>query len=322
MTEIQTTWGWLLAIDLFCSGLGAGAFIVVAVLALITRERFKSSVRFGAWASVVVIVMGVLALLLDVGQPLRAVVLFRSFVHLDSWMMRGAWLLFSAILVNGLFALLWTDRALEWAGHRVKLVVAKRSIFRAILAVLGIAINAGVAGYTGILLSVLPFRPLWYTSLLPALFITSALLTGVTLVATYVSLRERGENVARLSMVLAILVVLTVVVEGILIALYLAEMRSGSADTVRSLNLLTGGTLGVLFWGVAVALGLAVPFLAFGSHLYRWRTAPVAAIPWLGLVAGLAGAWTLRFAILSAGLPAMLASPAMQQVLEGIKYLP
>lgn len=322
MTEIQSTWGWLLAIDLFCSGLGAGAFIVVAILALTTGERFKATVRFGAWASAIVIVTGVLSLLLDVGQPLRAVVLFRSFVHIHSWMMRGAWLLFSAILVNGLFALLWTDRVLEWAGSHLKPVAAGRKALRALLAILGIAVNIGVASYTGILLSVLPFRPLWYTSLLPALFIASALLAGATLVAAYANLGERAEKAPGLRLVLAALVMLLAIGEGVIIWLYLTEMRGGTVDAVRSLDFMAGGMLGILFWGLAVALGVAVPFLAFGSHLFRWRAAPVAAVAWVGLVAALAGAWTLRFVVLSAGLPAMIASPALQQALEGIKYIP
>lgn len=322
MTEIQTTWGWLLAIDLFGSGLGAGTFFVVAIMALLSGERFKSTVRFGAWASAVVIVAGVLTLLLDVGQPLRAMVLFQSFVNPDSWMMRGAWLLFSAIVVNGLFALLWTDRALELAGRVWKGFVTKRSIFRGILAVLGLAVNAGVAAYTGILLSVLPFRPLWHTELLPVLFISSALFTGLILVAGYACLRERGEGADRLRLVLGILVVVMAVVEGTVLALYLAEARGGTPDALRSLRLLTQGTLGVLFWVVAVTLGVVVPFLAFGSLLFRWRKEPAKVIPWVGVVAGLAGAWMLRFAVLSAGLPAQLASPAFQQILEGVKFIP
>jgi formate-dependent nitrite reductase membrane component NrfD len=88
VTELQTTWGWLVAIDLFCGGLAAGAFVTIALLALLTGERFKSTIRFGAWASALLVALGALTLLLDVGKPFRAIVLFRSFVHLDSWMAR------------------------------------------------------------------------------------------------------------------------------------------------------------------------------------------------------------------------------------------
>jgi formate-dependent nitrite reductase membrane component NrfD len=69
MTEIQSTWGWLVAFYLFLGGLGAGAFVAIGIVSLATGERFKSTVRFGAWVSAIAIGVGTLFLLIDVGKP-------------------------------------------------------------------------------------------------------------------------------------------------------------------------------------------------------------------------------------------------------------
>ena len=168
--RLQTTWGWLVAVYLFLGGLGAGSFITVAALHLASTERFKRTVRFGAWAGTVAIGLGALVLLADVGKPLRAVVLFRSFVNLNSWMARGAWLLFVALIIDGLFAVFSTEALVDWVARLWQPLASRRNLWRTILAVVALPVNLGVAVYTGVLLGVLPFRPFWHSWLLPALF--------------------------------------------------------------------------------------------------------------------------------------------------------
>ena len=255
MIGLQTQWGWLIAIYLFLGGLGAGVFCTVALIALITGERFKPTIRFGAWASAILIAVGTMALLAEVGVPLRAIVLFNSFVNLDSWMARGAWFLFFAILFNGLFALLWTDRALTRVERVWKGLVTHRAIWRGIVAVIGIVVNIGVAVYTGILLNVLPFRPFWNTNILPLLFTVSAMDTGLGLITAYATLRERGEGVKRLRTVLELFVIGWIVVESAVLAYYLQTMLGSSADAMRSAQLLINGALSPLFWIFVVGLG-------------------------------------------------------------------
>ena len=319
MEGLQTTWGWILAVDLFCSGLGAGVFIIAALLALTTGERFKKTVRFGAWAGAIAIVVGVVFLLLDVGKPFRAIVLFNSFDNLGSWMARGAWLLFSAILIYGLFALLWTEPVLKWLESKVKFVYKTRTLWRVLLAILGILVSLGVAAYTGILLSTLPFRSLWNSWWVPAVFGASALLTGGALMLAFVSLREKGAKA--LQIVLAVWVLLLVAAEAFVLWKYLTAAQAGSADLVRSVETLLGGSLGTAFWVVVVGLGLAVPLLWVLFRLTGLRALQAAVIPIVGVVSCLIGGWTLRFLILSAGLPNALTSPAFSQALDGVKWL-
>jgi formate-dependent nitrite reductase membrane component NrfD len=320
MEELQTTWGWLIAVYLFLGGLGAGAFVVGAIVSLVTGERFKSTVRFAAWASAIAIGVGVLMLLIHAGKPFRALWMVQSFSNFSSWMAIGAWLLFGAILFNGLFALFWTDRVLNWVGARWKFVVEKRKTFRVILAVLGIFINLGVAVYTGVLLSVLPFRPLWNTWWLPALFTASALDTGVGLVTGFATLRERAEGAKKLRIWLEAFIITLILVEGAVLYLYLSNMLKSGGEVVNAVQLLTKGVLSTPFWVVVVGMGLAIPLLVCLTQLAGFLKKQAAfVVPLIGLLSCLIGGWTLRYLVLSAGLPSSLASPAFSQALDGVR---
>ncbi len=324
MTQLQTTWGWLVAVYLFLGGLGAGAFCTVAIVSLVSGERFKSTVRFGAWASAVAIGVGTLFLLIDAGKPFRALNLFRSFVHFGSWMTIGAWLLLGAILLNGLFALFWTDRVLGWFGKVWQPLAGRRRIFQIVLAGIGIPLNLTVAIYTGILLGVLPFRPFWHTWLLPALFTASALCTGSVSVAAYAMARERAEGRERLIDVLGISHTALIVVEAGIWAAYLGTTLRGAPDVARSAEALTGGGLGLVFWIVVVGLGLGLPFIVHLTQVARLvrRSRPVLVLHAVAIPSVLLGALVMRWAVLSAGLPQMLASPVIEQIQAGIRFLP
>jgi formate-dependent nitrite reductase membrane component NrfD len=320
---LQTTWGWLVAIYLFLGGLGAGAFCAVAILSLASRERFKATVKFGAWASAISIAIGVLVLLIDVGKPFRAMVLFKSFVNFSSWMTIGAWLLFTAILFDGLFAIFWTEKTLLWLCRLWSPLYEKRSLWRTILAGVGIPLNLGVAVYTGVLLGVLPFRPLWHTWLLPALFTASAMDTGLGLVTGFAHLRERADGVERLRKFLEAGIVGLIVIEGTVLGFFLSKAWNGSTSAAQSAQMLINGSLGVVFWVLVVGLGLAIPFLVCLTQLSGLYKRSPLLVPAMGVVACLIGGWTLRFLVLSAGLPAALASPSWTDILAGgVIFLP
>jgi len=322
VTELQDVWGWLVAIYLFLGGLGAGAFCVTAILQLVTGGRFKVTIKFGAWTSVIAIVLGLLALLLEVGKPFQAVVLFNSFVNFGSWMTIGAWLLVVALLVFTSYALLRTDRVVARLGRLWKPLEEKRSRLCTILAIIGIPISLGVAIYTGILIGVLPFIPFWNTWLLPALFTVSALDTGVAIVAANAILREKVNGVARLKTAFEASIVALVAIEATVLWFYLQTMLTGSPDMAKSAQILTSGALSLPFWIIVVSFGLAVPFLVGLIQLSRLVKRATVVLPLVGIAAALLGGFTLRFVVLSAGLHASISSPGLQQIFDGIHFIP
>ncbi len=322
MIELQTSWGWLIATYLFLGGLGAGVFVAVSVVYLITGDRFKNTIRFGSWASAVSIALGTLLLLVDVAKPFRAMIMFKSFVNFESWMTRGAWLLFCAILVNGLAALFWSDFSLQIFGRIWKPLHEKRAVFRTILAIVGIVLSLGVAAYTGILLGVLQFRPLWHTWLLPALFVASALDTGVGLATGYASVREKGEGVKVLRIALEVSILFLIVIESVALWKFLNAAFNGSPDAARAAQLVASGPLAIPFWVLVVGCGLTVPFLVCLSQLSGLLKRLAVTVSLVGLVCCLVGGWTLRFVVLSAGTPQLIASPAWEHILAGIRFFP
>ncbi len=319
---LQTTWGWWPAIYLFLGGLGAGAFCVTAILQLVTGGRFKGTVKFGAWTSVIAIALGLLALLVEVGKPFRALIFFNSFVNFGSWMTIGAWLLVGALLVYVLYALLRTDRVVARLGRLWKPIEERRSRLCTILAIIGIPISLGVAVYTGILIGVLPFIPFWNTWFVPVLFTVSALDTGVAIVSANAFLREKANGVTRLWMALAASIVALVAIEATILGFYLQTMLTGSPDAANSAQNLTSGALSLPFWIVVVSIGLAFLIGLIHISLSRLFKRPKIALHMVGIASGLLGGFILRFVVLSAGLHSSLSSPAMQQILDGINFIP
>ncbi len=322
MLQLHTEWSWPLAVYLFLGGLGAGAMVASAVAGIFTGDRFRSTLRFAAWSSVLALAAGTACLLVEVGKPFRALVLFNSFVNFGSWMAAGAWLLFSAILVNGLIALLYSSAVVRWLGRRWNGLDEQREIWRAILLVTAVPLNLGVAIYTGMLLGALEFRPFWHTALLPCLFTASALDTGIGLVAAYATLRERAPGAARLRLGLEIGVIVVIALEAAALVFFLRTNLQGPVDAAAAASLLLNGRLQVPFWALVVGLGLGVPLLACLAQLSGLTRRVPALAPLVGASSCMVGGFTLRTLVLLAGLPVMLTSPDMFQFMTGARFLP
>lgn len=321
MVELQTRWGWMVATYLFLGGMGAGSLIAASVIQLVSGRKFIHTISFGAWASMLAFAVGSFLLLLDVGVPLRAIVLFRSFVHLNSWMAIGAWLLIAGIGIGLLFALSTTQLTSEWIGARWKWFGRNVQPIQRVFSIVGIPLGLGVGAYTGMLLSVLQFRPLWHTWVLPVLFVLSALDAGLALIMIYATTKERAAGVERLHYFIEIAVVLIVPLEALALAGFVLTALNGSPDAVLSAELLVHGPLSPYFWALVVALGLGAPLLVCASRLSGLAKNAVA-LPIVGAASCLTGGLALRALILLAGLPASLTSPALAQFINGVTFVP
>lgn len=95
--ELQTIWSWQPALYLFLGGMGAGAFVMAAVLFLIDRTRHRLIVCVSMWAALASLAVGLLLLLSELVTPLRGLMMWQSFGHFTSWMTYGAWGAFAAM---------------------------------------------------------------------------------------------------------------------------------------------------------------------------------------------------------------------------------
>lgn len=297
-TVLQTTWGVPIALYLFLGGLAAGTMVVSGLIYLKKGEEFIRTVRFGAWAGVVCLAAGLLCLLMEVSEPLRALQLWSAFTNSSSWMAIGAWLLFCGMAAFGIYAL-------------GSVIAPWRRIMRP-WSYLVIALGVCIAVYTGILLGVLKAHPLWNSALLPCLFTVSALDTGVALVAIFMAFGEKAEECAKVQHVLERVVFVLVIAEMVVLAGYLVLVGTGSTVGANSVSILVGGKLAVPFWALFVVIGLVAPLALAILTLKRQKAAkgaaetpakPAVLLPVLGAACALVGGLALRFLVLAAGIP-------------------
>ena len=256
--------------------------------------KFTKATAVAAWAAVACLGVGLLMLLADVSEPMRALLLWQSFSHFGSWMTIGAWLLFFGVICAGVWALAATVAAVKGEAPKAKKLVRG-------LAPVAIVFGVCIAAYTGILLSVLKAHPLWNTALLPVLFTVSAIDTGIALSAIILVTCAKGEEEkeevhARLERWTVVLVIAEIVV---LVGL-LVVVGTGSTTGASSIGLLVGGPLAIPFWAFVV-LGLLAPgaIAILGSR----KESAKPALGILGNALCLAGGCALRFLILLAGIP-------------------
>jgi formate-dependent nitrite reductase membrane component NrfD len=182
-----------------------------------------------------------LALLLDLGTPVNS---WRSiFNPWESWISRGALFLGSLLLFS-----------LPYAGSAGLRNSAGAIIFQAGGTVSAILIMT----YTGFLLGTMKAIPFWNSRMLPPIFFTQSLVSGVFILHFTLSI-FRPELAANVKFQLAeILLLLTC---SAAIGVHLLGLPSESPAARESVRRLFTGKLRFLFWGGGIGLGIVLPLL-------------------------------------------------------------
>lgn len=257
----KITWGLIIAFYLFLGGLAAASYYIGVTADLYSKGRFRNLAKTGAYLVLVPIGIGLLMLLLDLGQPLRFWhllfqngplnygLIFRS----SSVMSFGVWLLIGFSLLCGMaYPLMWLAEDKKIPG------LAGREGLRRLLGILGLPFALLVVVYTGVLLAV-SSQPVWAdTPLLPVLFVISATSTGLAAItlAQLFSRQGDAEAVARLEKGDRLLIRLEMAVVALLVVLLL--FSPSAAGPARNLVF---GNYAVFFWLGFVVPGLVLPFL-------------------------------------------------------------
>lgn len=266
--ELQSVWGWQPALYLFLGGMGAGAFVMAAVLHLRSKAKNSLIVCASMWAATISLIVGLLLLLMELITPLRGLLMWQSFSHFTSWMTYGAWGAFCAIIVFGLSALLATRPINAWLAVRWKWFASHECGLRKGLSIAGICLGVFVAFYTGMLLMASGSVPFWDTLLLPALFTASAFDTGIALIeviAVALAKREAFDHEAKRFMERSVVII--VLIETVVLVAFLASMLFGEASSpsgtaaAASASMFVSGSLAPWFWILVVVAGLILPLL-------------------------------------------------------------
>jgi len=321
--HVQEVWHWLAAIYLFLGGLGAGAFLVAAVVEL-TGERYKQEfcpiTLVGSTIAGPAVGIGAFLLVLELGaglrEPWRIPYMFTHFTSVMTW---GIWILSLFVPIAFAYGFLEVmdtyPKAWIWVTGKLRFKVLKRLPVRRlkrIMAVMGSVFALATGIYTGVLLcGVGPAIPLWSAPLwpglsiplLPILFLVSAISTGMGLTIDMTATISQPETHRRFHS-LPVIHMTAIGLEAILVGLLLYSANSLGGAGAMSVNLIASGHMRTVFWIGFVATGLVYPFavhayaIGAGKHSIASGIGSGVGIVFAGLM--------LRYLILTSGMPPVL----------------
>lgn len=304
-------WNSIIAFYLFSAGVSAGALMIAIAADMLDGRKYERIVKAGAFVAPFPISLGVLALVFDLERPFRFWMLFTTF-QADSAMSIGAWLILCFTAVAVLYLSLHLPEGYDYfkVQRIIQAIIGTRPALRRVVQVAGLVLGTGIAGYTGVLLSILVARPFWNTPMLPVLFFLSAVADGaaaICLAACCGRIKEGEEGAVHGNK--RFLHCLDVVVLGMLITgvmIFLLGLRTSTEGAVLALQVITGGPLTWHFWLGFVLLGVLIP-LAFEIYEvlpYFQGEGHGKHRPWLTGLIGillLIGGFMLRYVLIYAG---------------------
>jgi formate-dependent nitrite reductase membrane component NrfD len=252
---ILHAWGWEIPVYLFLGGVAAGLLFFAGLYYILGKEdQLKTAVKKAPMLAPIALVLGLVALFLDLHHKLYFWRLYTT-IKLVSPMSWGAWTLMIVTPVSMVWAALnireWFPKW-DWKFKILKDVIAFLGNFKKPMAWL-MVVSAVVLGiYTGILLSAFNARPLWNTSILGPLFLTSGLSAGAALIMLLSKDHEERKLFAKIDLLLIGIELFFIV------HMFMGFLASTQAQQDAA-QLFLGGELTAPFWIFVVMLGMIVP---------------------------------------------------------------
>lgn len=182
-------WGMWISLDLYCGvALAAGGFTLAGAVYIFNRKKYYPVIRSAILTAFLGYTLVILALLVDLGQPWyiwRAIIYWN--IHSPLFEVAICVMTYTAVL-----ALEFSPVVFERLNWRVPL-----RMIRAIqipLVIAGIVLSTLHQSSLGSMMLMMPetLDPLWYTPILPLLFLISAIAVGPAMVIFESSLSSRA----------------------------------------------------------------------------------------------------------------------------------
>ena len=183
-------WGIWIGFDLMCGvALAAGGYVTSATCYLFGMKHYHSAVRPAITTAFLGYFFVVVALLYDLGHPLRLPYPLVLSQGTTSLLFEVG--LCVATYVTVLFVE-WSPAALEWLGFRkIRNVIVKLTLP---LTIMGVVLSTMHQSSLGALFLIAPgkLHPLWYSSLMPVFFFISSMVAGSSMVIFEGTLAHKG----------------------------------------------------------------------------------------------------------------------------------
>jgi Ni/Fe-hydrogenase subunit HybB-like protein len=226
-------WGIWISFDLLVGvPISAGAFILAATVHIFHIDKYKPILRPALLTGFLGYVMVIIALLVDLGQPQRIwhMLVYRN-LHSPLFEVGMCVMTYTAVLF-----LEFSPPVLEKLGWTGLLQFMRKISIPVVI--LGVTLSTMHQSSLGSLFLIVPYKmhPLWYTSLLPVIFLVSAIAVGFGMVIFECTLSHQifGGNVRK--------DIFQGLAKGMLITLSLLLL-------IKLGDLIAAGELGLVFEG-------------------------------------------------------------------------
>ena len=285
-------WHWEIPLYLFLGGMAAGILAIAALYYIRGKEKdYSTAVRLTPFIAPFLLVFGLIALFIDLRHKLFFWQLYIN-IKLQSPMSWGAWVLMVITPVSFIWCALHIKDIFPKWDWKYKWLYELESFFNRYKKVLAwvMLIYAIILGiYTGILLSAFNARPLWNTSILGPLFLTSGLSAGAAATLILSKVKDERRQFARIDLVL-------IGIELFLIIHMFMGFLASTQVQIDAANLFLGGPYTMSFWIFVVILGMLIPALLEFMELGRYHIPAI-----LPAILVIFGSFMLRFVIVYAG---------------------
>lgn len=255
-------WGFWISFDLFTGVvISSGGFLMAGTVYILRIKEFQPLLRPAVLTALLGYIMVAVALLVDLGQPLRI------------WYMMIYWNHTSVLLEIGICVMSYlTVLAIEFAPVVMerfpKLHKAAHFIHKFIMpfVILGVVLSTLHQSSLGSLLLIQPqkLHPLWWTPILPILFFTSAIAVGLAMIILESSLSSRY---FQRGLEMHLLAKLAKAIPMVLVVY--ALIKFGDLIVAGDLGyLFTSGWMSVLFWA-EILIGVVFPIVWFSVEKNR-----------------------------------------------------
>lgn len=248
-------WHWEIPLYLFLGGLAAGILFFTSLYIILGKEdKFPTAVKKAPLIVPLLLVTGLAVLFVDLNHKLYFWRLYTT-IKLQSPMSWGAWTLMAITPISFVWAALNIREIFpnwDWKYEIIKDFESwcKKRILAWAWVTIVLSVILGI--YTGILLSAFNARPLWNTSILGPLFLTSGLSTGAAAIMLMSKNKNERNAFARIDLLL-------IAIELFLIVHMFMGFLASTQVQIDAAKLFLGGAFTAPFWIFVVFLGLIIP---------------------------------------------------------------
>ena len=257
-------WGIWIGFDVLCGvGLAAGGFVITAVVHIFNIKKYQPIIRPTVLTAFMGYVLVIVALMYDLGLPYR---IWHAMLWWNphSVMFEVAW---CVMLYTTVLALEFSPVLFERLSWQKPLKWIKRITIP--LVIMGVILSTLHQSSLGTLFLAVPdkMHPLWYSTLMPALFFISAIMVGLAMIIfeSFLSHRAFGKEL-ELPILINIGRILLVVI------LFYGAIRIQDLMFRDAFGLLFSTRTESLLGAAELLIGLVIPAILLVIH--KVRTSP------------------------------------------------